>query len=73
MLPALAICMSACASLGFISHLLRNAPVGWEDETGFHAGIQAPRTAMKIRRARYKAPLLTSQRRSAELVSAAIR
>ena len=42
MLPVIGICVSAFASIGFISHLLRKAPEGWEDSRGFHFDAQAP-------------------------------
>jgi hypothetical protein len=42
MLPVIGICASVFASIGFISHLLRKAPVGWEDAGGFHFRDPAP-------------------------------
>ncbi|MFL6542176.1 MAG: hypothetical protein ACJ8I9_03325, partial [Chthoniobacterales bacterium] len=37
-------------SIGFISHLLRKAPEGWEDSSGFHfrdeARVEARSTAL---------------------------
>jgi hypothetical protein len=50
MLPVIGICVSAFASIGFISHLLRKAPEGWEDAGGFHfrdeARAEARRNAL---------------------------
>lgn len=51
MLPALVLCVSGLASIGFISHCLRKAPEGWEDNAGFHYGRQVAtvrRTAMPV-------------------------
>jgi hypothetical protein len=63
MLAALGICISASASIGIISHLLRNAPEAWEDEAGFHFGVQAHGTATKISRHRLSFPLRRANRR----------
>jgi hypothetical protein len=52
MLPALALCLSACASIGFISHCLGQAPEGWEDERGFHHGKVRAQVRRNTRRVR---------------------
>jgi len=68
MLVALALCVSASASIGFISLAMRKAPQGWEDSDGFHYGQQpAPVQRTSARFARSKAHLFPLSRRHAGL------
>jgi hypothetical protein len=72
MLSALALCVSACASIGFISHSLRKAPEAWEDADGFHFGKQPAmvrRSRMSL--ATVKPQLFPIKRRESAFASAA--
>ncbi len=57
MIALVGLCLAGC-SVGFISQLLRVAPLGCEDETGFHflphtsAGNSAKTTEKPLRTAR---------------------
>ena len=41
----LSICASALGTVGLISRLLRKAPLGWQDEQGFHLIEEREETA----------------------------
>jgi hypothetical protein len=71
MLPALALYVSACASIGFISHFLRKAPEGWEDNGGFHFGSAPTVRRNRLVVAAPNAQLFRVKRRAVELASAA--
>ena len=68
MLVALALCVSASASVGFISLSMRKAPQGWEDSDGFHYGKQlAPVQRTSVRVAAFKPHVFPLNRRRADL------
>lgn len=70
MFLSLGLCLGALCSAGFIAQQLRQAPVGWEDEGGFHPGAGERKRgivgAAKIPRPR-RFPEVSKPRRIASL------